>query len=146
MLFRSSATHRENLHGHNFAVYVSLTGEVAANAMLADYEPFKKVIIERCRSWNEVFLLPGLSPHLKIERDAKGNVLARFQDEELRFLARDVRVLPMENVSLEELARLLGEGLVGDGAGLRAQGISQVVVKCASEPGQWCSWSWSANG
>jgi 6-pyruvoyltetrahydropterin/6-carboxytetrahydropterin synthase len=114
--------------------------------MLADYGPLKKAVIERCRSWNEIFLLPGRSPHLKLERDARGDVLARFQDEELRFLARDVLVLPVENVTLEELARIFGEGLVGDGVALRADRISHVVVKCASGPGQWSSWEWSADG
>ena len=141
-----SATHRENMHGHNFSVYVALTGEVNDNGMLSDYGPLKKAVIERCRSWNEIFLLPGRSPHLKVERDAKGDVLARFQDEELRFLARDVLVLPVENVTLEELARLFGEGLVGDGAVLHADGITGVVVKCSSGPGQWSSWAWSVNG
>ncbi|PTL82801.1 6-carboxytetrahydropterin synthase [Vitiosangium sp. GDMCC 1.1324] len=141
-----SATHRENLHGHNFTVYVALTGEVADNGMLADYGPLKKAVIERCRSWNEHFLLPGLSPHLKIERDARGDVLARFHDEELRFLARDVLVLPVENVTLEELARVFGEELVGEGLALRADRIKHVVVKCASGPGQWSSWEWRADG
>lgn len=140
-----SATHRENLHGHNFTVYVALTGSVVENGLLSDYGPLKRKIIERCRSWNETFLLPARSPHLRLERDARGDVLARFHDEELRFLARDVTLLPVENVTLEELARVFGEELVGDGAELRKDRITQVVVKCASGPGQWSSWEWQAD-
>ncbi|MBN1207256.1 MAG: 6-carboxytetrahydropterin synthase [Myxococcaceae bacterium] len=141
-----SATHRENLHGHNFTVYVALTGEVAENGMLADYGPLKRAVIDRCRAWNETFLLPGRSRHLRVERNARGDITAHFQDEELRFLARDVTVLPVENVTLEELARLFGEELVGDGAALQRDRITRVVVKCASGPGQWSSWEWQSHG
>jgi 6-pyruvoyltetrahydropterin/6-carboxytetrahydropterin synthase len=141
-----SATHRENLHGHNFTVYVALTGEVVENGMLADYGPLKRAVIDRCRGWNETFLLPGQSRHLRIERTERGDVIARFQDEELRFLARDVTVLPVENVTLEELARLFGEELVGDGTALQRDHITRVVVKCASGPGQWSSWEWQSHG
>lgn len=139
-----SATHRENLHGHNFTVFVALTGEVTDNGMLSDYGPLKRTIIERCHAWNETFFLPDHSPHLKLERDAKGNVLARFNGEELHFLARDVTVLPVANVTLEELARVFGEELVGDGSAMRRDGVLKLVVKCASGPGQWSSWEWEA--
>ena len=141
-----SATHRENMHGHNFAVFVSLTGEVLADGMLADYDIFKGAALKQCRAWNETFMLPGNSRHLHVEKDARGDVLARFNGEELRFLARDVTILPAENVSLEELARVFGENLVGDGGSFRANRISHVVVKISSEPGQWCSWDWRAHG
>jgi 6-pyruvoyltetrahydropterin/6-carboxytetrahydropterin synthase len=141
-----SATHRENLHGHNFTVYVALTGEVVEDGILADYRPLKQAVIDRCRAWNETFLLPGRSRHLRIERNERGDVLARFHDEELRFLARDVTVLPVENVTLEELARVFGEELVGDGSALRANRLTGVVVKCASGPGQWSSWEWQGHG
>lgn len=137
-----SATHRENLHGHNFTVYVALTGEVVEDGILSDYGPLKAEVIERCRAWNETFLLPGNSRHLRLERNARGDVLARFHDEELRFLARDVTILPVENVTLEELARVFGEGLVKDGEEMKKANITRMVVKCASGPGQWSSWEW----
>ncbi|MCE9668094.1 6-carboxytetrahydropterin synthase [Myxococcus stipitatus] len=138
-----SATERENLHGHNFTVYVAITGEVTENGMLSDYKPMKRAIIERCHGWNETFMLPGRSPHLRLETDAKGNVAAHFNGETLHFLARDITVLPVENVTLEELARVFGEELVGDGSALRRDRVSRLVVKCASGPGQWSSWEWS---
>ncbi|NOK33991.1 folate biosynthesis protein [Corallococcus exercitus] len=137
-----SATHRENLHGHNFSVYVALTGEVSEDGLLSDYGPLKQAIIARCKAWNETFFLPAHSQHLRLERDAQGNHVAHFNGEELRFLARDVTVLPVANVSLEELARVFGEELVGDGSGMARDHVTQLVVKCASGPGQWASWEW----
>ncbi|NBD07918.1 MULTISPECIES: 6-carboxytetrahydropterin synthase [Corallococcus] len=138
-----SATHRENLHGHNFSVYVALTGEVSDDGLLSDYGPLKQAVIARCKAWNETFFLPGRSPHLRLERDAKGDYVAHFNGEQLRFLARDVTVLPVANVSLEELARVFGEALVGDGGGMARDHVTHLLVKCASGPGQWASWEWT---
>jgi 6-pyruvoyltetrahydropterin/6-carboxytetrahydropterin synthase len=137
-----SADERENMHGHNFTIQVSITGEVDDNGMLADYGRYKRAIIDSCKRWNETFMLPGESPHLAIERDAAGDVVARFGHETLRFLARDVTILPIRNVTLEELSRHFGELLVGSGEQLRVDRVSAVTVKCSSGPGQLCSWSW----
>jgi 6-pyruvoyltetrahydropterin/6-carboxytetrahydropterin synthase len=138
-----SATERENLHGHNFTVFVALQGEVGAAGMLADYGGYKRWITERCKAWNETFLLAGRSPWLTVESGADGGVIARFADERIPFLARDVTVLPVANVTLEELARLFGEGLCADVERLQRDRILSVTVKCASGPGQWASWVWS---
>ena len=138
-----SATERENLHGHNFSVYVALEGVVGENGMLADYGGYKRWIIDRCKLWNETFLLPGESPHLSVERGA-GLVTAVFHDERIPFLPRDVTVLPAKNITLEELARLFGEGLCTDTQRLQQDRIVSVVVKCASGPGQEASWRWSS--
>ena len=136
-----SATHRENLHGHNFSVYVGIEGVVDDNGMLTDYGGYKRWIIDRCHAWNETFMLPGQSPHLRVvERD--GHVYAHFAHEVIPFLTRDVTVLPVKNVTLEELARVFGEGLVADDAKLEADGVRGITVKCASGPGQWASWQW----
>lgn len=141
-----SATNRENLHGHNFTVFVALHGEVGDAGMLADYGGYKRWIIDRCKQWNETFLLAGKSPWLTVESNADGGVVARFADERIPFLARDVTVLPVANVTLEELARLFGEGLCSDVDRLQRDRILSVTVKCASGPGQSASWRWTRDG
>lgn len=136
-----SANERENLHGHNFTVYVAIEGVVNANGMLADYGGYKRLVIERCKAWNETFMLPGESPHLRVVEDG-GRVTALFADEAIPFLKRDVTILPVKNVTLEELSRVFGEGLVADQQKLADDGVVGVTVKCASGPGQWASWQW----
>ncbi len=138
-----SATERENLHGHNFTVYVALTGAVSRNGLMADYGTFKRQISGMCRDWNETFMLPAHSPHLRIETTETG-LIAHFAEERIPFLARDVTVMPVANVTIEELARLFGERLTDDPAALAAKGVVAVMVKCASGPGQWASWRWRA--
>jgi 6-pyruvoyltetrahydropterin/6-carboxytetrahydropterin synthase len=95
-----------------------------------------------CQDWNETFMLPLLSPHLRIDASDPGEIRAHYADELLRFLPRDVTLLPVKNVTVEELSRLFGERLVEDRDVLAEQGVSGVVVKCASGPGQWASWTW----
>ena len=134
-----SATQRENIHGHNFSIYVALEGVVGANGMLGDDSEYKRWIIDRCQQWNETFLLPGESPYLSIERTEQ-HVTALFNDERIPFLIRDVTVLPATNITIEELARLFGEGLCSETARLHHDRIVSVVVKCSSGPGQEASW------
>lgn len=138
-----SATERENMHGHNFTVYVALTGEVNEEGLLADYGGFKAEIEALCVAWNETFFLPTRSPHLRIERADEREVIARFADETLRFLPRDITLLDATNVTLEELSRLFGERLIADRERLARARVHAVTVKCASGPGQWASWSWN---
>ena len=136
-----SATERENLHGHNFTIYVALTGVVGDNGLMADYGQFKTQVSEMCHTWNETFLLPGLSPHLRIER-TEDLLFAYYADEKIPFLPRDVTVLPVANVTIEELARLFGERLCADPDRLAELSVVGITVKCASGPGQWACWIW----
>jgi 6-pyruvoyltetrahydropterin/6-carboxytetrahydropterin synthase len=137
-----SATDRENLHGHNFTVYVALEAGVV-DGMMADYGIYKRLIIERCKAWNETFLLPTLSAHLRITETPRG-VDCVFAGEAFSFLRRDVTLLPAHNITLEELSRLFGENLIDDAAQLARDRIHSVVVKCGSGPGQFASWAWRA--
>lgn len=134
-----SQTERENLHGHNFQVSVALTGSVDKNGMLFDYIAYKKRVRSFCEVWNETFLLPTQSPFMKVEA-TDDEVCCYFADEVLRFLPRDVTLLPIANVTLEELSMHFGERLCADAAMLKRDGVHQVVVKVASGPGQWASW------
>jgi 6-pyruvoyltetrahydropterin/6-carboxytetrahydropterin synthase len=138
-----SATERENLHGHNFRVFVELTATVGPDGMISNYGPYKQYLRQMCDAWNETFLLPEHSAHLKIERDGD-EVRAHYDGTILRFLARDVTVIPVANVTIEELARLFGERLIETAETLEADGVDTVVVKVASGPGQSASWSWTA--
>ncbi len=144
-----SATERENLHGHNFTVYVAVEGVVNDNGMLADYGGYKRQVIDACKRWNETFMLPGESPYLRVEHVEEGGrplVIAHFAGERIPFLPRDVTVLPVKNVTLEELARLFGEGLCHDDKKLQEDCVVGLTVKCASGPGQWASWRWQRAG
>ena len=139
-----SATKRENLHGHNFSVHVEIVALVSDNGMTFDYGVSKKKLEALCFSLNEIVLLPTRSPYLRVHEEA-GRVIARFADEELVFLARDVRLLPIRNVTIEELAAYLLEAVVADVSAEPAHGVSSVAVRVLSGPGQSARVEWEAS-
>lgn len=139
-----SATRRENLHGHNFTVHVEIDGLVSENGMTFDYGGCKKLLIDTCHGLNEVVLLPARSPHLTID-EADGQVVALFADERMVFLKRDVKLLPVRNVTCEELAGYLLSGLVETMASAPEHAVNRVVVKVSSGPGQSASAEWMAS-
>lgn len=136
-----SADRRERLHGHNFAVRVLLTGTPDDNGMMGDYGIFKRVVFALCASLDEYFLLPGLSPHLTLREEGE-HLFAAFAGEQIPFLRRDVLVLPIRNITVEELARYLCARLVDDGQLFAAAPIHELTVSVSSGPGQLGSARW----
>lgn len=139
-----SATERENLHGHNFNVYISLTANILENGMCFDYGIYKKRVNSLCKEWNEIVLLPGNSKHLKIE-ETDNFIYAHFNNEKIPFLKRDVLVLPIENATVEDFSYLILNKLISDQEEINNFQIKDITVKVFSGPGQCGSSSWSNN-
>lgn len=139
-----SKTERERLHGHNFAVYAAITTLVGDDGLAFDYAIYKKEIIRLCKEWNEYFLLPENSPHLTI-RKVDGRVEVGFNGQTIPFLEQDVLLLPIANVTLEELSSLFLEKLVNFGRENQHTMISRLTVKVFTGPGQNTSSTWTAN-
>lgn len=146
-----SATERERLHGHNFTVYCALTGRVGHNGMVGDYGPYKRMLFDLCARWNEYFLLPGNSPYVRICDAASGatqdsaahaRIDVMFADEVIPFLKKDVLILPVTNVTLEELSALMLQEITAQTSQLASDGIDEIVLKIASGPGQSASATW----
>jgi len=213
---------RETLHGHNFTVSAevafspqraSAAAAAAAaaptnpsvgsearkkpigsvpNGLLMDYGILKKKLRDLCKHFDEVMLLPGHNPHLRIEQDYKnvssnssssssnsssgfGSVdssmadddedscgnLSKSDSETVRVVygegagdrpfgsallqgdevfelpRRDVQVLPVANVTGEELSRfLLDQFLESCAADLSEGGATEVKLTVSSGPGQ----------
>ena len=66
-----SATSRERLHGHNFRLAVSITGDVDENGLCFDYAVYKKIIKDLCLKYDEYTLIAENSPYLNITSDDK---------------------------------------------------------------------------
>lgn len=140
-----SATEREDLHGHTFYVTATVTAAVGANGLAFDYNLLKNKLKVLCDSLDEKVLLPEHSPHLTIERARLlGDVeyiIAGFNGEQLPFLPRDVLLLPVRNVAVEELAPWLLEQVHSD-ATIAALDIDHILLRVSSGPGQWAGANW----
>lgn len=136
-----SAERRENLHGHDFSVAATATAPLGDDGLCFDYSALKRPLRALCDTLDEAMLLPLRSPHLQVCEAPGDRVTARFADERLTFLKRDVRLLPVRNITVEELAAWFVERLVADAAVL-ALPIETLNVRVSSGPGQWAGVEW----
>jgi 6-pyruvoyltetrahydropterin/6-carboxytetrahydropterin synthase len=136
-----SATERENLHGHNFQVEATLDGEVGDDGLCFDYNVIKTKLKSLCDALDERVLLPERSPHLRLTEE-NGYLIALFAGERIPFLPRDVKTLPVRNVTVEELAQWFIDTLTRDKE-ILALPIARMTLRCSSGPGQWASANWS---
>ncbi|WP_419419675.1 6-pyruvoyl trahydropterin synthase family protein [Legionella sp. D16C41] len=137
-----SATEREPLHGHMYGVYLALTTWVEENGMTFDYRYYKERIHKLCRSLNQTFLMPKYSPFLTISEDTEYYYFT-FNHKKIPFLKEDVTLLPLTNITVEELSRWFVNELIKDQQELIKHRIEKVVVKVFSAPGQSASHEWT---
>ena len=138
-----SAAERERLHGHNFAVSARIKAPVDANGLTGDYADYKARLRDLCDSLDEYTLLPGRSPYLAIAEEG-AYYRASHNGEALLFLKADTLIIPVRNITVEELSKYLLEALIEDRKFLEAQDIRQVEVLVSSGPGQTGSSVWEA--
>lgn len=136
-----SATEREPLHGHLYSVYLSLTTRVEDNGMTFDYRYYKERIHVLCRYLNQTFLMPQLSPFLEFAED-EAYYYFTFNQKKIPFLKEDVTLMPLINITVEELSRWFVNELILDEDELVRHRIERMVVKVFSAPGQSASHEW----
>jgi len=131
-----SATDRERLHGHNFRIAVSITGEVDNNGLCFDYAVYKKILQELCLRYDEYTLIAEKSPHLTIETD---DVFHHITHNNITqpLLKTDTILLPILNVTIEEMSKYLLDEVLGDHSLLDELKIHQFEMRVSSGPDQW---------
>ncbi len=135
--------HRENLHGHNYFVRATASGPIDDNGLCFDYNTLKNEIELICNKLDETTLLASESPYLKFESD-DDYVTVIFGDERLLFLKRDVLLLPIRNVTVEELATWFLDQLTSCDV-FPELAMTELVLTISSGPSQSASVSWVAN-
>ncbi len=100
-----SADTAERLHGHNYHVEVLVeVKKLSPDLGFAfDFNELKPEIKALCDQLDERILIPEKSPYLKIEK-AKKNIEVTFQKKFYSFPVEDVHMLPVVNITSEELA------------------------------------------
>ena len=138
-----SATERENLHGHSFQVTLDADAPMQDDGLTFDYNILKKAVKQLCDDLDEQVLMPTRSPYLQIE-EQDDYTLIIFNGERIPFLQRDLTLLPIRNITVEELAQYLLEKLL-QREDIQALAIDHMLLRCASGEGQWASAKWSAD-
>jgi 6-pyruvoyltetrahydropterin/6-carboxytetrahydropterin synthase len=136
-----SATERENLHGHNWRVACEITTPVGAGGLCFDYAILKRLLEGICEELDEKMLLPGASPWLRVEQ-REDLIIAHYAAEQIPFLPRDVLVLALRNVTVEELAGWILER-VRTHPKLADEDVHRLEIKVSSGTNQWAGQAWS---
>ncbi len=125
----------ELLHGHNYQVEVELSGRsLGAEDLLVDFVSVKRAIRSACDRLDEQTLVPTQSPHLRVVE--KGDDLeVVYGDRSYRLPAADVVLLPLVNISIEALARMLWRQLATE---VELPRIDTLGVGVAETIGQGC--------
>ncbi|MDG1012049.1 MAG: 6-carboxytetrahydropterin synthase [Luminiphilus sp.] len=134
-----TATDRERLHGHNYSVSARIVAPMGDNGFSADYNVYKRRIADLCKPLDEYMLVANNSPYQTIEK-RDDEYWVTFAGRTLKFLQDETLLLPVVNVTVEELAHyLLGELMaLSEGAGL-----VEVELGVSSGPGQTGSAVWT---
>lgn len=136
-----SATARENLHGHNWRVACEITTPVGAGGLCFDYAIIKRLLEGICEELDEKMLLPGASPWLRVE-ERDGMIIAHYSDEQIPFLPRDVLVLKLRNITVEELAGWILER-VRTHPKLADEDVHRLKIRVSSGTNQWAGQEWN---
>lgn len=136
-----SATEREQLHGHNYNVSAIFKTKIQDNGLSFDYRYYKQKINQFCEQLDRYLLLPSKSLHLKIE-DAGEYWNAYFNNKKLPFLKEDVILMPLTNITIEELSKWFLSQLIDDAATLDKHHIHEITIKVFNGPGQSGNSSW----
>lgn len=139
-----SSTERENLHGHNYNLYVAITTEIEDEGLSFDYRLYKDKFRQLCRELDETVIIAGLSKHLSIE-ERENHYHVTFNHEEMIFLKRDAKVLPIRNSTVEELSHWFINQITADKQALDNNRVYAIQVKIFSAPGQCGSSEWKKN-
>ena len=136
-----SATSRERLHGHNVRIGVSITGEVDDNGLCFDYAVYKKILKELCAKYDEYTLIAQNSPYLTITENGDYYTVTH-NNIDMPLLKSDTLLLPILNVTIEELALYLLKELTQDRKLLDTLKIHGFEVRASSGPDQWARSRW----
>ncbi|MFT3742232.1 MAG: 6-carboxytetrahydropterin synthase [Gammaproteobacteria bacterium] len=137
-----SATSRERLHGHNYHAHVTIVAEMTELGITFDYEVFKAKILAVCKQLDLYLLLPQYSPVLKIV-DQEPYYYVYFDQDEMHFLKKDVKLMPIRNITIEELSEWFLKALLGDHQEcIKTFRIQGLTVKISNGAGRYAAASW----
>jgi 6-pyruvoyltetrahydropterin/6-carboxytetrahydropterin synthase len=147
--FKFSAAHflifpdgtAERLHGHNYRVFVEIDAALSRHGLVLDFKQVKPLIRRLVDELDEHWLVPGQHEVLRVTALPDGRVEIRFRERVYAAPAEDVLVLPINNVSAENLATHLGRELrrriESEFAGVVVRGLRLAVEETSGQRGVW---------
>lgn len=112
--FLPSVEKCSRLHGHNYALTIVVEGEPDRNGIILDFMKLKEAANKLIDRIDHRMLLPGSGKSMTL-RQSGNSVSVKFGGKRYIFPVSDVVMLPLKNVSAEELSAYFAEELAGSG-------------------------------
>jgi len=133
---------KERMHGHNFHVAVAIEVPLEAGTPMLDFAVVKRTLAALCNELREHLLLPADAPELRVIASDDRSIDFELCGARYVMPARDVLLLPVSNVVVEQLARFLWDRVVAAiGPDLLLARASRLALTVHESPGQGASWS-----
>ncbi len=129
---------KERLHGHNYHVDAEIEGTLSDRGLVIDFILVKPVIRDLCDWLDEHWIVPGEHPDLVIKPGEDGQTEIVYREHRYVAPSDEIRVLPINNTSAENLATWIGRELqnrIAERFG-RTQ-IQKLRLAVSETPGQW---------
>lgn len=136
-----SATQRESMHGHDYQIQVAFNTFVERNGMAFDCRLYKQRLLTVCQLLDYRFILPAQSEFMQI-RDENDRWAIEFNQQTISFLKQDAVVLPVSNVTLEELSHWFLEQLISNQEELKEHCIHGIMIKVFNGRGESSAARW----
>lgn len=125
----------EPLHGHNYDVFVEITGSLTPDAWVVDFSEAKRLVEAICKELDHRFLLPTANQALEIAREA-GEYTITFANRRYVIPESDVAELDVDNSTAERLAEWFAGRIVAALKERGADNVTNVRVGVEEMPGQ----------
>jgi 6-pyruvoyltetrahydropterin/6-carboxytetrahydropterin synthase len=134
---------KEALHGHNYQIELTIELKDGSFKKMVSFSLFKEALKKITENWDEKVLIAEKNPFYKETARSKKEVEFTVCKKRYVLPADEVEILPIENISSEELAQHLLSLWVKTMGETKLRGwADSVVVRVDESPGQGASVKW----
>jgi 6-pyruvoyltetrahydropterin/6-carboxytetrahydropterin synthase len=130
----------EPLHGHNYRVGVTLTGDLGPDELVYDFVALKRHVEALLLELDHRVILPETNPHLQLNL-AAGQVEVRHSARRYVFPRSDAVILPVPNTTAEKIAEYLGGRLLEALGEIGGGALRRIEMEVEEAPGQSAFWT-----
>jgi len=123
----------QRLHGHDYALKITVEGDLGEDHMLFDFVEIKKIFREIIEKIDHHVILPSKSRYMDIQ-ELEARVIVSFQDKEYIFPSEDVYFMDVEVTTAEEISRYIMERFLNSFT--PGKNIERITVCVEEGPGQ----------
>ncbi len=132
----------ESLHGHNYRVGVTVTGQVDPECQFVlDFAVLKEILRPMVEAIDHKVLLPTASPKLTLEESGDQLTVIYLGAPRYQFPRSDCALLPVTNTTAEMLAEYFATTMQAEIEGRGFDHLTELEIEVEESPGQAARYS-----